>query len=114
VVLIDDLVNAVLEHCDGARYSSEQARWLSLNSAEFIHRLMLRYARHGKCVPGWRSVHLRACGEEMVCDAWMRGLSWSMASLPGWQAPPAIFRDHARRGTGVTLVTAHAPGWRQP
>jgi bacterioferritin-associated ferredoxin len=52
VVLIDDLVNdAVLEHCVGARIIPVGKRGGCRSTPQaFIHRLMLRYARQGKCV----------------------------------------------------------------
>ena len=52
VVLIDDLVNdAVLEHCPQARIIPVGKRGGCRSTPQaFIHRLMLRYARHGKCV----------------------------------------------------------------
>ncbi|WP_458239250.1 SAM-dependent methyltransferase, partial [Pseudomonas sp. P5_A2_2] len=52
VVLIDDLVNdAVLEHCPGARIIPVGKRGGCRSTPQaFIHRLMLRYARQGKCV----------------------------------------------------------------
>lgn len=50
VVLIDDLVNpAVLEHCPGARVITVGKRGGCRSTPQdFIHRLMLRYARQGK------------------------------------------------------------------
>lgn len=52
VVLIDDLVNnAVLEHCPAARIISVGKRGGCRSTPQaFIHRLMLRYVRQGKCV----------------------------------------------------------------
>ena len=52
IVMIDDLVNpAVLEHCPGARIVSVGKRGGCRSTPQaFIHRLMLRYARQGKCV----------------------------------------------------------------
>lgn len=52
VVLIDDLVNpAVLEHCPRARVIAVGKRGGCRSTPQaFIHRLMLRYTRHGKCV----------------------------------------------------------------
>ena len=52
VVMIDDLVNdAVLEHCPAARIIAVGKRGGCRSTPQaFIHRLMLRYARHGKCV----------------------------------------------------------------
>ena len=52
VVMIDDLVNpAVLEHCPNARIIPVGKRGGCRSTPQaFIHRLMLRYARQGKCV----------------------------------------------------------------
>ena len=52
VVMIDDLVNdAVLEHCPAARVIPVGKRGGCRSTPQaFIHRLMLRYARQGKCV----------------------------------------------------------------
>ncbi len=52
VVLIDDLVNpAVLEHCSSARVISVGKRGGCRSTPQdFIHRLMLRYARQGRRV----------------------------------------------------------------
>jgi uroporphyrin-III C-methyltransferase len=52
VVLIDDLVNvAVLEHCVGARVIAVGKRGGCRSTPQaFINRLLLRYARQGKCV----------------------------------------------------------------
>ncbi|MEB0284775.1 SAM-dependent methyltransferase, partial [Sphingomonas sp. 10B4] len=52
VVLIDDLVNvAILEHCASARVIAVGKRGGCRSTPQaFIHRLMLRYARQGKCV----------------------------------------------------------------
>ncbi|WP_082428037.1 uroporphyrinogen-III C-methyltransferase, partial [Pseudomonas endophytica] len=52
VVLIDDLVNpAVLEHCPGVRVVAVGKRGGCRSTPQaFIQRLMLRYARQGKCV----------------------------------------------------------------
>ena len=52
IVMIDDLVNpAVLEHCANARIVPVGKRGGCRSTPQaFIHRLMLRYARQGKCV----------------------------------------------------------------
>src|SRR5476651_2111785 len=52
VVLIDDLDNpALLEHCPAARLITVGKRGGCRSTPQaFIHRLMLRYARQGKCV----------------------------------------------------------------
>jgi len=52
IVMIDDLVNpAVLEHCPAARVVPVGKRGGCRSTPQaFIHRLMLRYARQGKCV----------------------------------------------------------------
>ena len=58
VVLIDDLVNpAVLEHCPGTQVITVGKRGGCRSTPQdFIHRLMLRYARQGKCVVAKRPV----------------------------------------------------------
>ena len=52
IVMIDDLVNPqVLEHCAGARVIAVGKRGGCRSTPQtFIHRLMLRYSRQGKCV----------------------------------------------------------------
>ena len=52
IVMIDDLVNpAVLEHCVSAKVIGVGKRGGCRSTPQdFIHRLMLRYARQGKCV----------------------------------------------------------------
>src|SRR3990167_11321873 len=52
IVMIDALVNpAVLEHCINARIVPVGKRGGCRSTPQaFIHRLMLRYARRGKCV----------------------------------------------------------------
>ena len=51
VVMIDDRQPAVLEHCPNARIIPVGKRGGCRSTPQaFIHRLMLRYARQGKCV----------------------------------------------------------------
>lgn len=115
VVLIDDLVNpAVLEHCPQARVIGVGKRGGCRSTPqEFIHRLMLRYARQGKCVArlkggdpcifgrgseeaGWLARH--GVATEIV-----NGITAGLAGATQCNIPLTL-RGVAR---GVTLVTAH-------
>lgn len=115
VVLIDDLVNpAVLEHCPQARRVSVGKRGGCRSTPQgFIHRLMLRYARQGKCVlrlkGGDPSIFGRG-GEEAW---WLRERGVEVEVVNGITAGlagatqcniPLTLRGVSR---GVTLVTAH-------
>jgi len=115
VVLIDDLVNpAVLEHCPSARVISVGKRGGCRSTPQdFIHRLMLRYARQGRRVArlkggdpcifgrggeeaGWLSARGIDC--ELV-----NGITAGLAAATQC-AIPVTLRGVSR---GVTLVTAH-------
>ncbi|SDG29269.1 uroporphyrin-III C-methyltransferase [Pseudomonas benzenivorans] len=115
IVMIDDLVNpAVLEHCPDARVVSVGKRGGCRSTPQaFIHRLMLRYARQGKCVvrlkggdpcifgrgseeADWLSAH--GIEVEMV-----NGITAGLAGATNCGIPLTL-RGIAR---GVTLVTAH-------
>jgi uroporphyrin-III C-methyltransferase len=115
VVMVDDLVNpAVLEHCPGARIVSVGKRGGCRSTPQdFIHRLMLRYARQGKCVvrlkggdpcifgrgseeADWLSAH--GIEAELV-----NGITAGLAGATTCGIPLTL-RGVAR---GVTLVTAH-------
>ncbi|UVE19448.1 uroporphyrinogen-III C-methyltransferase [Pseudomonas sp. LS44] len=115
VVMIDDLVNpAVLEHCPDARVVPVGKRGGCRSTPQaFIHRLMLRYARQGKCVvrlkggdpcifgrgseeADWLAAHGVEC--EMV-----NGITAGLAGATNCGIPLTL-RGVAR---GVTLVTAH-------
>ena len=115
VVLIDDLVNhAVLEHCPTARVISVGKRGGCRSTPQaFIHRLMLRYARHGKCVVrlkggdpcifgrgGEEAQWLREHGVEVEL---VNGITAGLAGATQCDIPLTL-RGVAR---GVTLVTAH-------
>src|SRR5471032_2220551 len=90
VVLIDDLVNpAVLEHCLDARIISVGKRGGCRSTPQdFIHRLMLRYARQGKCVVRLKGGDpcifgrggKKQCGCANVAWPW----SWSTGSRRAW------------------------------
>lgn len=115
VVLIDDLVNpAVLEHCPGARVITVGKRGGCRSTPQdFIHRLMLRYARQGKCVvrlKGGDPCIFGRGGEEAT---WLRERDVSVELVNGITAGlagathcdiPLTLRGISR---GVTLVTAH-------
>lgn len=115
VVLIDDLVNpAVLEHCPTARVVTVGKRGGCRSTPQdFIHRLMLRYARQGKCVvrlKGGDPCIFGRGGEEAT---WLRergvtvelvnGITAGLAGATGSDIPLTL-RGVSR---GVTLVTAH-------
>ena len=116
VVLIDDLVNpAVLE------YSSPEARIIPVGKRggcrstpqAFIHRLMLRYARQGKCVVRLKGGDPCIFGRGGEEAEWLaeRGIQVEVvngitAGLAGATTCgiPLTLRGISR---GVTLVTAH-------
>ena len=116
VVLIDDLVNpAVLE------YSSPEARIIPVGKRggcrstpqAFIHRLMLRYARQGKCVVRLKGGDPCIFGRGGEEAEWLaeRGVQVEIvngitAGLAGATTCgiPLTLRGISR---GVTLVTAH-------
>ena len=115
VVLIDDLVNpAVLDHCAGARVITVGKRGGCRSTPQdFIHRLMLRYARQGKCVvrlKGGDPCIFGRGGEEAT---WLRdrgveaevvnGITAGLAGATNCDIPLTL-RGVSR---GVTLITAH-------
>ncbi|WP_223494742.1 uroporphyrinogen-III C-methyltransferase [Pseudomonas sp. A-RE-26] len=115
VVLIDDLVNpVVLQHCTGARVVTVGKRGGCRSTPQdFIHRLILRYARQGKCVvrlKGGEPCIFGRGGEEAM---WLRergvevelvnGITAGLAGATNC-AIPLTLRGVSR---GVTLVTAH-------
>ncbi|QNH04266.1 uroporphyrinogen-III C-methyltransferase [Pseudomonas sp. B11D7D] len=115
VVMIDDLVNpAVLEHCPGARIVSVGKRGGCRSTPQdFIHRLMLRYARQGKCVVRLKGGDPCIFGRGSEEADWLgaRGIEVELvngitAGLAGATSCgiPLTLRGVAR---GVTLVTAH-------
>lgn len=115
VVLIDDLVNpGVLEHCLHARVITVGKRGGCRSTPQdFIHRLMLRYARQGKCVVrlkggdpcifgrgGEEATWLRERGIEVEL---VNGITAGLAGATNCDIPLTL-RGVSR---GVTLVTAH-------
>lgn len=115
VVLIDDLVNeAVLEHCPDARIISVGKRGGCRSTPQaFIHRLMLRYARHGKCVVRLKGGDPCIFGRGGEEAQWLRERGVEVELVNGITAGLAgatqcdislTLRGIAR---GVTLVTAH-------
>jgi len=124
VVMIDDLVNpAVLDHCPAARVIRVGKRGGCRSTPQaFIHRLMLRYARQGRCVArlkggdpcifgraGEEAEWLAACG---VSSEIVNGITAGLAGATACGISLTL-RGVAR---GVTLVTAHtqddtAPNW---
>ncbi|MFB3304217.1 uroporphyrinogen-III C-methyltransferase [Pseudomonas sp. AMR01] len=115
VVLIDDLVNpAVLEHCALARVITVGKRGGCRSTPQdFIHRLILRYARQGKCVVrlkggdpcifgrgGEEAMWLRERGIEVEL---VNGITAGLAGATNCDIPLTL-RGVSR---GVTLVTAH-------
>ncbi|MDB6142249.1 MAG: uroporphyrinogen-III C-methyltransferase [Pseudomonas sp.] len=115
VVLIDDLVNvAVLEHCPEARIIPVGKRGGCRSTPQaFIHRLMLRYVRQGKCVVrlkggdpcifgrgGEEAEWLRAHGVEVEL---VNGITAGLAGAT--QCGISLTLRGVSRG--VTLVTAH-------
>lgn len=115
VVMIDDLVNpAVLEHCPQARVIGVGKRGGCRSTPqEFIHRLMLRYARQGKCVArlkggdpcifGRGSEEADWLAERGVATEIVNGITAGLAGATQCGIPLTL-RGVAR---GVTLVTAH-------
>jgi uroporphyrin-III C-methyltransferase len=115
IVMIDDLVNpAVLEHCPDARIVPVGKRGGCRSTPQaFIHRLMLRYARQGKCVVrlkggdpcifGRGSEEADWLAEHGVEVAMVNGITAGLAGATNCGIPLTL-RGVAR---GVTLVTAH-------
>ncbi|ALZ85172.1 uroporphyrinogen-III C-methyltransferase [Pseudomonas oryzihabitans] len=124
VVMIDDLVNpAVLEHCPTARVIRVGKRGGCRSTPQaFIHRLMLRYARQGRCVArlkGGDPCIFGRAGEEAEWLA-ARGVGSEIVNgiTAGLAGATACGISLTLRGVarGVTLVTAHtqddtAPNW---
>ncbi len=115
VVLIDDLVNeAVLEHCPHARIIPVGKRGGCRSTPQaFIHRLMLRYARQGKCVVRLKGGDPCIFGRGGEEAQWLREQGIEVELVNGITAGlagatqcgiPLTLRGVAR---GVTLVTAH-------
>lgn len=115
VVLIDDLVNpAVLEHCPDARVITVGKRGGCRSTPQdFIHRLMLRYARQGKCVVRLKGGDPCIFGRGGEEASWLREHGIEVTLVNGITAGLAgatncdialTLRGVSR---GVTLVTAH-------
>ncbi|WP_175254003.1 MULTISPECIES: uroporphyrinogen-III C-methyltransferase [Pseudomonas] len=115
IVLIDDLVNpAVLEHSHTARIIPVGKRGGCRSTPQaFIHRLMLRYARQGKCVVRLKGGDPCIFGRGSEEADWLaaRGIEVEIvngitAGLAGATSCgiPLTLRGTAR---GVTLLTAH-------
>lgn len=115
VVLIDDLVNpAVLEHCPGTQVITVGKRGGCRSTPQdFIHRLMLRYARQGKCVVRLKGGDPCIFGRGGEEAHWLRDRGVSVELVNGITAGlagatncdiPLTLRGISR---GVTLVTAH-------
>jgi uroporphyrin-III C-methyltransferase len=114
VVLIDDLVNpALLEHCPAARLITVGKRGGCRSTPQaFIHRLMLRYARQGKCVVRLKGGDPCIFGRGGEEAAWLRQQGVEVELVNGITAGLAgatncdislTLRGVSR---GVTLVTA--------
>jgi uroporphyrin-III C-methyltransferase len=115
VVLIDDLVNrAVLEHCPAARVIAVGKRGGCRSTPQsFIQRLMLRYARQGKCVVrlkggdpcifGRGGEEAQWLGEHGIAVEIVNGITAGLAGATQ-SGISLTLRGIAR---GVTLVTAH-------
>ncbi|BAP44574.1 uroporphyrinogen-III C-methyltransferase [Pseudomonas sp. 21LCFQ02] len=115
VVMIDDLVNpAVLEHCPAARVIKVGKRGGCRSTPQaFIHRLMLRYARQGKCVVRLKGGDPCIFGRGGEEAQWLRergveaelvnGITAGLAGATQCDIPLTL-RGISR---GVTLVTAH-------
>ena len=124
VVLIDDLVNpAVLEHCPSARVIPVGKRGGCRSTPQaFIHRLMLRYARQGKCVVRLKGGDPCIFGRGGEEAEWLaaRGIEVEMVNgiTAGLAGATQCGISLTQRGVarGVTLVTAHtldgsSPEW---
>ena len=115
IVMIDDLVNpAVLEHCINARIVPVGKRGGCRSTPQaFIHRLMLRYARQGKCVVrlkggdpcifGRGSEEADWLSEHGIEVEMVNGITAGLAGATNCGIPLTL-RGVAR---GVTSVTAH-------
>lgn len=115
VVLIDDLVNsAILEHCPTARIIAVGKRGGCRSTPQaFIHRLMLRFVRQGKCVVRLKGGDPCIFGRGGEEADWLRAKGVEVELVNGITAGLAgatqcgislTLRGVSR---GVTLVTAH-------
>jgi uroporphyrin-III C-methyltransferase len=115
IVMIDDLVNhAVLEHCPNARVISVGKRGGCRSTPQaFIHRLLLRYSRQGKCVVRLKGGDPCIFGRGSEEADWLHQFGIDVEMVNGITAGlagatncgiPLTLRGVSR---GVTLVTAH-------
>jgi len=115
VVLIDDLVNPlILEHCPKARVIAVGKRGGCRSTPQdFIQRLMLRYARQGRCVARLKGGDPCIFGRGGEEAAWLHAHGIEAELINGITAGLAgatqcgislTLRGVSR---GVTLVTAH-------
>jgi len=115
IVMIDDLVNpVVLEHCPDARIVPVGKRGGCRSTPQaFIQRLMLRYARQGKCVVRLKGGDPCIFGRGSEEADWLAAHGIEVELVNGITAGlagatqcgiPLTLRGVAR---GVTLVTAH-------
>lgn len=115
IVMIDDLVNpVVLEHCRQARVIAVGKRGGCRSTPQaFIHRLMLRYARQGKCVVRLKGGDPCIFGRASEEADWLTARGIEVEIVNGITAGlagatqcgiPLTLRGVAR---GVTLLTAH-------
>ena len=115
IVMIDDLVNPqVLEHCADARVIAVGKRGGCRSTPQtFIHRLMLRYSRQGKCVVRLKGGDPCIFGRGSEEADWLAQYGVEVELVNGIPAGlagatscgiPLTLRGIAR---GVTLVTAH-------
>ncbi len=115
VVLIDDLVNPlILEHCPQARVIAVGKRGGCRSTPQaFIQRLMLRYARQGRCVARLKGGDPCIFGRGGEEAAWLHDHGIEAELINGITAGLAgatqcgislTLRGVSR---GVTLVTAH-------
>lgn len=124
IVMIDDLVNpAVLEHCPSARVIPVGKRGGCRSTPQaFIHRLMLRYARQGKCVVRLKGGDPCIFGRGGEEAEWLaeRGIEVELVNgiTAGLAGATRCGISLTQRGIarGVTLVTAHtldgsSPEW---
>ncbi|MNG02469.1 Siroheme synthase [compost metagenome] len=113
--MIDDLVNpTVLEHCPGARVIRVGKRGGCRSTPqEFIHRLMLRYARQGRCVVRLKGGDPCIFGRGGEEAEWLaaRGIDSELVNgiTAGLAGATNCGISLTLRGIsrGVTLVTAH-------
>jgi uroporphyrin-III C-methyltransferase len=115
IIMIDDLVNpAVLEHCPNARVISVGKRGGCRSTPQaFIHRLLLRYSRQGKCVVRLKGGDPCIFGRGSEEADWLQQFGIEVEMVNGITAGlagatncgiPLTLRGVSR---GVTLVTAH-------